>query len=209
MGRLDERPLLILDLDETLVWATTKRPVQPCDFRAFSYFVTKRPHLERFLESVFSWFEVAVWTSSGEDYAGVVVREVFGDPARLAFVWSAKRCTQRFDQRTAEYHVLKDLRKVKRLGYSLERVLVIDDSPEKLGRHYGNHLRLRAFEGDPEDRELLDALPFLAWIRTQENFRRIEKRDWRQPVREGEHGFAARRGGQEAKDSMTGANCDE
>jgi RNA polymerase II subunit A small phosphatase-like protein len=95
------------------------------------------------------------------------------------FVWNVSRCTQRFDPDTAEHYWLKDLKKVKRRGFQMQRVLMIDDSPEKLGRQYGNHLRLIPFEGDPEDRELLDVLPFLDWIRDRDDFRIIEKRDWR------------------------------
>ena len=56
---------------------------------------------------------------------------------------------------------------------------MIDDSPEKLRRQYGNLLRVSPFEGDDDDRELADILPFLDWIRTQEDFRKIEKRNWR------------------------------
>ena len=66
------RPLLILDLDETLLWATPNEPPTH-DFRAFHYYVTKRPHLDVFLASAFDWFDVAVWTSSGEHYAEAVV----------------------------------------------------------------------------------------------------------------------------------------
>ena len=64
-----ERPLLILDLDETLLWATPDEPDVPYDFRVFGYYATKRPHLTTFLEKAFSWFDMAVWTSSGGDYA--------------------------------------------------------------------------------------------------------------------------------------------
>ena len=53
------------------------------------------------------------------------------------------------------------------------------DLRENARRNYGNHLRLHRFEGDPEDRELRDVLPFLDWLREQENFRTIEKRNWR------------------------------
>lgn len=179
MSGITARALLILDLDETLVWATPGGSDAAHDVRAFGYNVTKRPHLDVFLDSVFSWFDVAVWTSSGEQYATAVAAEVFEAPSRLAFIWNVSRCTQRFDSESASLYWLKDLKKVKRKGYSLRRVLMIDDSPEKLGRRHGNHLRLIAFEGDAEDRELLDVLPFLDWIRDRDDFRIIEKRDWR------------------------------
>jgi len=174
-----KRPLLILDLDETLLWASEDQPEKGYDFRAFPYFVTKRPHLDVFLEAVLAWFDLAVWTSSGEDYAKATVSKLFEDPSSLNFVWASSRCTQAYDQDTLEAYALKDLKKVKRKGYPLERVLLIDDSPEKARRQYGNHLHLRPFQGDPHDRELLDVLPFLDWIRNQDDFRKIEKRNWR------------------------------
>ena len=68
---------------------------------------------------------------------------------------------------------------VKRLGYRLERVLMIDDTSRKLERHYGNHLRLRPFLGQDDDTELRDVLPFLNILRKAPNLRVIEKRNWR------------------------------
>lgn len=174
-----EPALLILDLDETLLWATQELPEAGFEFQVFGYFATKRPHLKVFLERTLSWFDIAVWTSSGEDYARQVVAEIFDDPAALKFIWTASRCTQRFDTESREPYTLKDLKKVRRRGYVLDRVLMIDDSPEKLGRNYGNHLQLTPFEGNPDDRELLDVLPFLEWIKDQPDFRAIEKRTWR------------------------------
>ena len=57
---------------------------------------------------------------------------------------------------------------------------MLDDSPEKLARHYGNHIRVRAFTGDAKDTELRDLLPFLNGLRSVENVRTVEKRHWRQ-----------------------------
>ena len=108
-----------------------------------------------------------------------MVQEVFGDSPKLRFVWARSRCTQRFDNETREYYFAKNLKKVMRKGFDLARVLIIDDSPEKVRRHYGNHLRLRPFEGQKDDRELLDVLPFLDWLAGREHFREIEKRGWR------------------------------
>lgn len=174
-----DRALLILDLDETLVYATKERGDGGHDFQIFDYFVQKRPHLDRFLDRVFAWFDVAVWTSAGVDYAARLVARLFPDPARLQFVWDARRCTRRLDLATARYYTIKDLKKVKRRGYNLKRVLMIDDTPRKLSRHYGNHLMLAPFEGDTTDRDLLAVLPYLEWLSRQENFRAIDKCRWR------------------------------
>lgn len=38
---------------------------------------------------------------------------------------------------------------------------MLDDTPQKLERNYGNHLRISPFEGDPDDSELANVVPFL------------------------------------------------
>ena len=174
-----DRALLILDLDETLVYARRELDEHGYAFRTPDYYVSVRPHLSEFLDSVFEWYAVAVWTSAGEDYGRQVITEVFPDPTDLAFCWFSDRCTRRFDSELREHFFLKDLKKVRRKGFSLERVLMIDDTGKMLGRQYGNLLPISPFLGDPSDRELLDVLPFLDWIRDQPSFRSIEKRDWR------------------------------
>ena len=174
-----DRKLLILDLDETLIFATETHLSIPTDFKAGPYHVYRRPHLEKFLSFVCGHFEIAVWTSSSQAYAENVVANIFPKDFPLSFVWDRRRCTSVFDPVTWGHVYVKDLRKVKRRGYRLESVIMVDDTPEKLVRHYGNHLRLEAFMGDPQDSELYDVQPFLVYLSEQENIRRIEKRGWR------------------------------
>lgn len=171
--------LLILDLDETLIYGVEQPLARDADLRVGPFRVYLRPHVREFIAGVAKCYRLAVWTSAGESYAGAVVRELFPAPFALQFVWSCERCVRRLDAETREYYYVKDLRKVKRRGFSLERVLVVDDSPEKLERHYGNHVRVRRFEGDEADVELRNLLPYLEGLRDAENFRRIEKRHWR------------------------------
>jgi len=173
-----DRPLLILDLDETLV-SSSRKPREHYDFQVAEHYVVVRPDLEHFLGQVFQWYDVAVWTSSGESYATDLVPAIFPDPSQLEFCWAAPRCTRRFDFDRHQHYAVKDLKKVRRRGYALERVVMIDDSPEKLERNYGNHLRISSFEDDPDDRELVAVLPFLEWLKEQPDFRAIEKRNWR------------------------------
>jgi TFIIF-interacting CTD phosphatase-like protein len=171
-------PTLILDLDETLVHATRQPLDHEPDFVVGPFVVYRRPFLNEFIAYCFEAFDVAVWTSSGREYADAVVRQVFGDRP-LQFFWTAERCTQRTNLETYERYNVKDLRKVRRLGISLEQTLMVDDSPEKLERAYGNHIWIPPFEGDKSDVELRHLGAYLKIIRPQPNFRIIEKRHWR------------------------------
>jgi len=168
-----------LDLDETLISASEKEKAGGCDFEIPGYFVRKRPYIDAFLERVREWFDLAVWTSGTDAYADAIVAKVFPPGAEFQFVWGRSRCVIRYDEELHRHFFLKDLKKVKRLGFDLNRVLIIDDSPGTVSRNYGNHLCLRPFRGENGDRELLDVLPFLQWLKDQDDFRSIEKRAWR------------------------------
>ena len=128
---------------------------------------------------MFVHFKVAVWTSSGSSYANEIVRAIFEDPEKLQFVWTRERCTWGLDRDSREGHWIKDLRKVRRVGFSLESIVVIDDSPEKLKRHYGNTICVTPFMGDALDQELRKLQAYLLWLKDVPNVRLIEKRNWR------------------------------
>ena len=173
------RHLLILDIDETLLFATEKPLPHSSDYVVGPYSVYKRPYVDQFLEAAAELFDLAVWTSSGEDYATRVIRPLFPNPEVLQFVWSRDRCTRRFNHETQEEYWIKDLKKAVRAGFSLEQILVIDDSPEKLQRHYGNFIRVSPFAGEGDDEDLVQLVPFLRFMTTVQNVRIVEKRNWR------------------------------
>ena len=171
--------LLILDLDETLLHATEGLLGRFPDLQVGNYSVYLRPHVQEFLHQVGQWYGLAVWTSATRDYAGPLVAQLFPDQSLLQFVWTRDRCTRVYNPDNHQRYWVKDLKKVRRKGYGLERVVALDDSPEKLERHYGNWVPIAPYFGDPEDTELLDLLPFLAYLSQQENVRSLEKRNWR------------------------------
>lgn len=171
--------LLILDLDEVLVYSTEDTSVPLYDFEISRYRVCKRPYVDEFLDAVFEMFETAIWTSATEDYAKEMVNQLFPNPTKLKFLWSRKRCTLRFDPTMGEHYWVKDLKKVKRRGFKLEEVLVLEDNPRTMERSYGNLIEIRPFLGGQFDRELKDLIEYLNWISAVENVRVIEKRAWR------------------------------
>ena len=176
----EDRPLLILDLDETLVHARrTPLPHAP-DFTIAPYVLYRRPGLDAFLQHVAVHFRLAVWTSSSPAYAQAVVSHVFESPPQLVFVWASDRCTMRRDVESDTWAQTKPLSKLRRRGYDLRRVLVVDDSPEKHTRNYGNLVTVQAFEGDPADDELPRLARYLEQLAPEPDYRQVEKRRWRQ-----------------------------
>ncbi|MFK7905120.1 MAG: NIF family HAD-type phosphatase [Chitinophagales bacterium] len=73
----NEKILLILDLDETLIFATEKPLEREADFNVLHYHVYKRPFLKAFLEEVQHAFQIAVWSSASDDYVEEVVKHIF------------------------------------------------------------------------------------------------------------------------------------
>jgi RNA polymerase II subunit A small phosphatase-like protein len=174
--------LVILDLDETLVHAPELPLARPPDFLAFGYPIHKRPHVDAFVQGLLGTYQVAIWTASGRLYAESVVTQLRIDPARLAFFWCSERCTERFDHETRRRNTVKALRKVRRRGYNLERVLVVDDSPEKHVRNYGNLIPVLPFGGDADDAELPLVRAYIDSLAAEPNVRSIDKRGWRRAI---------------------------
>ncbi|SMC22785.1 carboxy-terminal domain RNA polymerase II polypeptide A small phosphatase [Andreprevotia lacus DSM 23236] len=179
METAPQQQLLILDLDETLIHASHAALDRPCDFRVASYHVYRRPGVADFLAFCQRHFTVAIWTSSTAPYAAEVVTALFPVPDQLLFVYARNRCVRAYDPEFREDYFIKDLRKVRKFGFPLERILVIDDTPQKLCRHYGNLIRIPEWTGDEADRELLHMMDYLLTLKDVTNVRKVEKRRWR------------------------------
>jgi len=181
MGTSD-RILLILDLDETLVFAAEGDLERPPDFRVGPYSVYRRPHLDEFLKSCCENFEIAVWSSSGADYLAEVLRSILPAGVSPVFVWDRERCVRAFDPEQQGACFVKDFKKIKRLGYDLDRVLIVDDTPQKAQRNYGNAIYVSPFYGDAKDDELLRLSRYLKSLCDSRNVRAIEKRGWKRQL---------------------------
>lgn len=169
----------MFDLDETLMHASARIAPPLADFMSGPHPCVVRPYARELIEECLERYDVGVWTSAGSLHADTVVGELFGNSQALLFVWSAAQCTPQRDFDTMETVPLKNLHKLRRLGFDLDRVVAVDDSPEKHRRNYGNLLRVRPWSGDRDDTELDDVRNFLRWLDQQPTVRQIEKRGWR------------------------------
>jgi len=185
------RILLILDLDETLIHARQSPLDRPADFQLYGYHIYRRPFLDEFIANCAEHFDLAVWSSASDDYVRGVVQAIFPEPHLLRFVWGRSRATLRRlitddfgygGYSTGHMNYLKPLHKVARMGWDLRRVLIVDDSPEKLIRNYGNAIYPAPYEGHAEDRELKLLARYLETLRDCQNVRSVEKRTWRSSI---------------------------
>lgn len=179
MENFSSKPLLILDLDETLIFGSESQLHREADFRVGPFYLYKRPRLDQFLKSVTRVYYVAIWSSASDDYVGGIAQQLLPMVGQWKFVWSRARCVQRLNPETFQYDYIKDLRKVQRLGFDLDRTLIVDDTPSKVSRNYGNAIYVSAFEGSDDDNELILLDSFVHSLHSVSNFRKLEKRGWR------------------------------
>lgn len=74
--------------------------------------------------------------------------------------------------------VIKNLRKLKNKGFLLDEIIVVDDTPSKYEKNYGNLVHVHEFVGDQNDGELLKLAAYLKHLNNCNNIRTVEKRNW-------------------------------
>jgi carboxy-terminal domain RNA polymerase II polypeptide A small phosphatase len=126
----EDRILLILDLDETLVHSSDRALETVPDFLLDEYFVYIRPGLKEFLCECNELYNIAIWTCSTEDYATEIIGHIFPKDIDPCFVFSRKRCNYRLNYEWGGYEVIKPLKKVKKKGFKLDRTLIVDNLQE-------------------------------------------------------------------------------
>lgn len=185
----ENKTLVVLDLDETLIYATKTPLEKNADFLTGKYHVYKRPFFDEFIHELKTNFLVAVWSSASDDYVAEIVKVLFPKNYPLEFVWARSRCTLKhiFDENFTYRHTMSDspyifakhLRKLKKQGFDLNRILIVDDTPEKCSANYGNAIYPKEFLGDECDNELKLLVNYLKTLKDKSNVCKIEKRNWR------------------------------
>ena len=178
-----KKTLLILDIDETLIYAT-KSCIENKkeDFRVADYYVYERPFLEDFLSDNAKYFNIAIWSSASDDYVTEITNNIFPNSIDLEFVWGRSRCAHNFNSRLGETTYIKNLKKVKRLGFDISKIIIIDDTPEKSSKNYGNAIYPKPFAGNSKDDELKFLSQYLYQLKDVDNVRNIEKRGWKSKI---------------------------
>ncbi len=184
--------LIILDIDETLVYASKIQLEKVHDFKIGEYYVYKRPYLKELIEYIEFNFSFAIWSSASDKYVNEMTKKLDLNE-KAEFSWARSKATFKrpstfdhdgnlnFDSNDHHFFI-KRLKKVKNLGYDLEKILIVDDTPQKSRENYGNAIYISEFKGDSNDKELMELIDYLETLKYVDNVRVIEKRNWKEKI---------------------------
>lgn len=184
------RKTLILDLDETLVHSCYLDPdtndVVGCTFvpetavpdytlnipilsglHPIEFHVFKRPYVDLFLDLVSKWYDVVIYTASLQAYATIVIDKLDAGRGILQRRYYRQHCVN------TSSLVSKNLFVVNR---DLSSVFIIDNSPSAYRDFPENAVPIKSYIYDPDDKELLNLLPFLDALRFTKDVRSILRR---------------------------------
>lgn len=154
----EEKPTIVLDLDETLVHSKPDPPPERYDFVVrpvidgvkVDFYVSKRPYVDEFLDILSKKFEIVVFTAGIEEYASLVL-------SRLDRKSVISHRLYRDSCRGIEGKFVKDLGS---LGRDLKRVVIVDDNPNSYVLQPENAVPISPFVDDVRDGELRRLVEF-------------------------------------------------
>jgi len=197
------KPLLVLDLDETLVSTisaaraalidTTFMPRTLLDIElkpgcVVRYAVFKRPFVENFLRYVARFYRLALWSAGEPAYVQRVVRDILQPlladvGVSFEFVWTSCHCGRADDYNGGERSTTPYVKNLAAIGeVSLSRVLLVDNNRDNALLQPSNHVGVPDFVASAADAwrdnwlpELAEFLELLSYV---EDMRTVNKRWW-------------------------------
>ena len=170
---------VILDLDETLISATSYDESNHLHNRdknmnlftyhhmSGDYIIAERPHVQKFLDFLFSNFNVSVWTAASKSYALFVINNVIlsRDKRKLDYILYSSHC----DISKNSTGCIKNLEQLFHIyGYNKNNTLIIDDNLEVFSKQSNKVINIKPFislkDKSEKDTELLKIEKFLSGL---------------------------------------------
>ena len=171
------KKILVLDLDETLVHASST-PLDPTHFDVAipgangmynTMFVCERPYLQYFLEQVSQWYTVAVFTAATKEYAMPIIHKI--DRSKVI-----KKRYFRSDCIFEAGNYVKNLSRLSGPRPDLfSNYIIIDNHPASYRMNPDNAIPISSFTAQMAhtDTELLKLLPLLEALQCVHDVRAV------------------------------------
>jgi RNA polymerase II subunit A small phosphatase-like protein len=156
-----KRPLIIFDLDETLIHSRQEPLERTPDYVLERLHVYFRPNAVELILAAAKNHEIGVWSAGSPLYVESIVNQLFPVSIKPLFVWNRDHCNARFEISYFQTMFSKDLNKIQDFGYNLKNTLIIEDDPLKIRDFGANAIIVSQYFGDAADNELSSLVQFI------------------------------------------------
>lgn len=177
------RPLLVLDLDMTLIYCNDK-PYREAVHSTPHGEVVVRDGVDDFLESQSANYDLMIWSANGVPYIKDMLDIFWPKHLKLIDIFDQSHTIIKGENGLG-IPFYKDIKRVakKHPNYPIERIVGVDDKPAVYSKCFGNLVAVSPFTGQP-DTVLSRLGDYLTELSKKPNFREVEKRYWnKSPVK--------------------------
>ncbi|OAG31550.1 CTD nuclear envelope phosphatase 1 [Nematocida displodere] len=166
-GGSDKR-YLALDFEGVILHSTIRRPEHRYDFfvqypangEICTHFITLRPMVKEFIESVSEWYHLVLYTTAEQEYADAIADKLEK---------KGKIFLKRLYRTDCDYLDGKYLRDPEKVASDLSSVVILSADYT----HYNNKLPIDPYDGDTKDCYLLSTIAVLDSLRYCHDVRSI------------------------------------
>ena len=170
-SRKKTKELLVLDLDETLVFCSYKQNNKealetkvPGTYQKI--FIHKRPYLDEFLSKMSKFYTLVIYTAGEKNYANAVIDAIDPENAYITHRIFRDKCVS-VNQRI----MLKTLKVITDLDYN--KTVFVDNLSCCFYSDINNGVPIISFSGDVNDKELQELEKFLTLLHRKRDFRKL------------------------------------
>lgn len=162
---------IAIDLDETLIYCTKKRIYSYqkevdvlINGKYISLYVCKRPYVDQFFSSLHPLYEIIIFTTSIKSYADTMLN-IIDIEHFIDKTFYREDCYE-----LHQYYYIKNLVNIKK---EISKIVLIDDSDATSYSYPGNFFPVTKWNGNLNDTELLDIIPFFLNLKKVNDIRSI------------------------------------
>ncbi|SBS92753.1 NLI interacting factor-like phosphatase, putative (NIF2) [Plasmodium ovale curtisi] len=162
---------ILLDLDETLIYCTKKKKFKYqkevdvlINGKYLSLYVCKRPYIDLFFSILYPFYEIVIFTTSIKTYADTVLNIIDVDH------YIDKKFYREDCYEINKKIYIKNLLNIKK---EISKIILIDDTNISSIKYPDNFFQIKKWQGDLNDTELLDIIPFFLNLRKVRDIRSI------------------------------------
>lgn len=183
---------IILDVDNTLIYTASapikkKGIIQQYDFKieGMNGYVYIRPGLKTFLEFCFNNYKsVSIWSLGNFEYISAMLknlRKKLKMKLPFFFIYTYENTPEIHYKDEPEPMLIKDLNKIwdnprfKEMNITKNNTIFIDDRADVLRETPKNHIKVKEFKGEMDDRQLEKLILLLIKISDKKQITRVKK----------------------------------